>query len=88
MALEDLSEKLLRIPSEHGDESLSKRVWTESKKMWVVAGPAILTRFSTVGILVITQAFMGHVGTTELAAYALSFTVIDRLAVSILVCAR
>ncbi|KAJ3676591.1 hypothetical protein LUZ60_004003 [Juncus effusus] len=83
MALEDISEKLLKQSSEH-EEKLGRRVWTESKKLWIVAGPAIFSRFATMGVLVVTQAFMGHVGATELAAYALSFTVMDRLAVSIL----
>ncbi|KAJ3690453.1 hypothetical protein LUZ61_019617 [Rhynchospora tenuis] len=82
MALENLSEKLLSLPSEQ-EESLRTRVWTESKKMWVVAGPAIFTRFATIGVLGITQAFLGHVGTTELAGYALS-SVMDTLAVGIL----
>nr|CAD1828990.1 unnamed protein product [Ananas comosus var. bracteatus] len=52
--------------------------------MWVVAGPAIFTRFSTFGVSVITQAFVGHVGPTELAAYALVFTVLVRFANGVL----
>ncbi|KAJ3690452.1 hypothetical protein LUZ61_019616 [Rhynchospora tenuis] len=52
--------------------------------MWVVAGPAIFTRFATIGVQGITQAFLGHVGATELAAYALSSSVMDRLAAGIL----
>ncbi|KAJ4774597.1 Protein DETOXIFICATION [Rhynchospora pubera] len=82
MALENLTEELLSLPSEQG-ERLHTRVWTESKKMWVVAGPAIFTRFATTGVAGITQAFLGHVGTTELAGFALS-DVMDSLAVGIL----
>ena len=67
-------------------ETLGWRIWAESKKMWVVAGPAIFTRFSTFGVSVITQAFIGHVGSTELAAYALVFTVFVRFANGVLVC--
>jgi MATE family multidrug resistance protein len=38
----------------------------------VVAGPSIFTRFSSFGVRhrVISQAFVGHIGATELAAYA------------------
>jgi multidrug resistance protein, MATE family len=73
------------VPSEVEESSLRRRICTESKKLWVVAGPAILTRLAVVGVLFTTQAFMGHVGSLELAGYALAFTVIDRFTVSILV---
>ena len=62
------------------EESLRKRAWDESKKMWVVAGPAIFTRFSTFGIMVVSQSFIGHIGSTELAAYAIVMTVLVRFA--------
>lgn len=64
--------------------NLAQRIWEEKKKLWVVAGPAIFTRFSTFGVSVISQAFLGHIGATELAAYALVFTVITRFATGIL----
>ncbi|XP_014491158.1 protein DETOXIFICATION 21 [Vigna radiata var. radiata] len=67
------------------EESVGKRVWEESKKMWVVAGPAIFTRFSTFGIMVVTQSFIGHIGSTELAAYALVMTVLVRFANGVLI---
>ena len=60
------------------EESLRKRAWEESKKMWVVAGPAIFTRFSTFGIMVVSQSFIGHIGSTELVAYAIVMTVLVR----------
>lgn len=70
---------------ESHDEKLKNKIWKETKKMWVVAGPAIFTRFSTFGISVITQAFIGHIGATELAAYALVQTVLLRFGNGILV---
>ncbi|GFP82107.1 protein transparent testa 12 [Phtheirospermum japonicum] len=80
----DNKEKLLRTvePESHGikEENLRGKIWPETKKMWVVAGPAIFTRFSTFGINVISQAFVGHIGATELAAYALVFTLLTRFA--------
>lgn len=76
-----------RPEEEEEDEhvGLKGKVWKESKKMWVVAGPGIFTRFSTFGVIVISQAFIGHIGATELAAYALVSTVLLRFANGILV---
>jgi MATE family multidrug resistance protein len=86
MAMKDeLRQKLLEKKSNSEEESLRKKVWDESKKIWVVAGPAIFTRFSSFGMNVITQAFVGHIGSTELAAYALVSTVLTRFVIGILV---
>ncbi|PKA57955.1 Protein transparent TESTA 12 [Apostasia shenzhenica] len=86
MKKSDASEKLL--PEKQGEEAaeggLRRRLWEENKKLWVVAGPGIFTRFSIFGITVISQAFIGHVGSTELAAYALVSTVLLRFANGIL----
>ncbi|KAL8127579.1 protein DETOXIFICATION 21-like [Apium graveolens] len=67
-----------------GKRPLKERIWMESKKMWIVAGPAIFTRFSTLGVSVISLAFIGHIGSTELAAYALVSTVLLRFSIGIL----
>ncbi|XP_031394025.1 protein DETOXIFICATION 20-like [Punica granatum] len=53
------------------DSSLTSRVWVESKKIWRVTFPAMLARVTSFGIFVVTQAFIGHIGETQLAAYAL-----------------
>ena len=94
----EINEKLLREEVTQAEEeeeeervnelevSLKEKIWSESKKMWVVAGPAIFTRVSTFGINVIGQAFIGHIGSTELAGYALVMTVIVRFANGVLVC--
>ncbi|KAK8565005.1 hypothetical protein V6N13_020136 [Hibiscus sabdariffa] len=77
----DLNQKLVTEAYENGDEEdvkFEEKVWTELKKMWVIAGPAIFTRFSTFGVTVISQAFVGHIGPTELAAFSLCFTVLLR----------
>lgn len=79
----DTSESLLKKIND-GEEKLTNKVWNETKKMWIVAGPAIFTRFSTFGVSVISLAFIGHIGATELAAYALVSTVILRFANGIL----
>lgn len=64
---------------------LRRRAWEENKKLWVVAGPSIFTRFASFGVTVISQAFIGHIGATELAAYALVSTVLMRFSNGILV---
>ena len=91
MGEEDVKQKLLiKEATEEEEEELGliNRVWNESKKIWVVAGPAIFTRFSTFGTNVVSQAFIGHIGSTELAAYSLVFTVLVRFANGILVCVQ
>lgn len=86
-----MNEKLLREVKDGDNVDEEERIkfkdklWNESKKMWIVAGPAIFTRFSSFGINIISQAFVGHIGATELAAYALVFTVLLRFANGILV---
>jgi MATE family multidrug resistance protein len=84
----DLKKKLLVKKLDDNEEELSlvNKMWKESKLMWVVAGPAIFTRISTFGIQIISQAFVGHIGSKELAAYALVFTVLVRFVNGILVC--
>uniref|UniRef100_A0A0E0MJ53 Protein DETOXIFICATION n=1 Tax=Oryza punctata TaxID=4537 RepID=A0A0E0MJ53_ORYPU len=64
--------------------SLGRRLVEENKKLWVVAGPSICARFSTFGVTVISQAFIGHIGATELAGFALVSTVLMRFSASIL----
>jgi MATE family multidrug resistance protein len=72
---------------EEEEEGLGRRLLEENKKLWKVAGPSICTRFSTFGVTVISQAFVGHIGPTELAAYALVSTVLMRFSSGILVSA-
>ncbi|KAH0649182.1 hypothetical protein KY285_034430 [Solanum tuberosum] len=67
------------------EEKLKDMILHENKKLWVVAAPAIFTRFSTIGVNVISLAFIGHIGATELAAYSLIFTVLLRFCIGILI---
>ncbi|KAI3964187.1 hypothetical protein MKW92_047647 [Papaver armeniacum] len=57
-------------------EDLPTRVWIESKKLWYIVGPTIFSRISSYSMVVITQAFVGHLGNLELAAFSLATTVI------------
>lgn len=89
----DINKELLSKPAgaevdgvaDLDEVSLKKKVWKETKKMWVVAGPAIVTRFTTFGINVISQAFIGHIGAAELAAYSFVYTVLLRFPSGVLV---
>ncbi|GLU20534.1 hypothetical protein SLE2022_367280 [Rubroshorea leprosula] len=58
------------------NQPLSTRVWIESKKLWQIVGPAIFSRLASYSMVVITQAFAGHLGDLELAAISISNNVI------------
>ncbi|XP_057999377.1 protein DETOXIFICATION 24-like [Hevea brasiliensis] len=53
------------------NKELKERVWAESKKIWRIAFPSMLTKITQFGMLVVTQGFIGHIGEVELAAFAL-----------------
>ncbi|KAK6946200.1 Multi antimicrobial extrusion protein [Dillenia turbinata] len=60
-----------------GRQSLVQRGWKESKKLWHIAGPAILTSVAQFSVGTVTVAFAGHLGTAELAAVTLVSNVIE-----------
>ncbi|KAF9609793.1 hypothetical protein IFM89_018590, partial [Coptis chinensis] len=49
----------------------------ETKKMWHIAGPAILTGLAQFSIGFVTTAFVGRVGVVELAALSVVQNVIE-----------
>ncbi|KAJ0079252.1 hypothetical protein Patl1_23584 [Pistacia atlantica] len=71
-------EETLIIKSEAEDGSLKGRVWMESKKIWKIAFPAILARMALFGVILVTQAFVGHIGALELSAFAVVQTILVR----------
>lgn len=82
-----IKEKLLQVTEDivSNKESVKKKIRNEAKKMWIIAAPAILIRFSTFGINVVSQAFVGQIGANKLAAYALVSTVLLRFSNGVLV---
>ncbi|KAE7999993.1 hypothetical protein FH972_004365 [Carpinus fangiana] len=58
------------------DQDLARRVWIESKKLWHIVGPAIFSRLASYSMLIITQAFAGHLGDLELAAISIANNVV------------
>ncbi|OVA09330.1 Multi antimicrobial extrusion protein [Macleaya cordata] len=81
-----MEDKLLIGSSENGQDmgKLSRRVWIESMKLWKIAYPAMITRVTSFGILIVTQSFMGHIGEVELASYALTQIILLRFANGVL----
>ncbi|XP_058096964.1 protein DETOXIFICATION 27-like [Magnolia sinica] len=63
---------------------LGKRSWMESKKLWHVAGPAVFSRICMYGTGVVTQAFAGHLGNIQLAAFSIAYTVVVGFAFGLL----
>lgn len=55
---------------------LASRVWIESKKLWHIVAPAILSRVLSFSMNLITQAFAGHLGDIQLAAISIVVNVI------------
>ncbi|KAI3891658.1 hypothetical protein MKX03_004993 [Papaver bracteatum] len=75
-----LEEYLSPLQLNHDDnqmqDDLPTRVWVESNKLWYIAGPTIFSSIASLSMIVVTQAFAGHLGNLELAAIGLSFTVV------------
>ncbi|GMJ04015.1 hypothetical protein like AT5G65380 [Hibiscus trionum] len=61
---------------EYRNQAITERVWVESKKLWQIVGPAMFSRLASYSMLVITQAFAGHLGVLELAAISIACNVI------------
>ncbi|XP_058081374.1 protein DETOXIFICATION 33-like [Magnolia sinica] len=65
-------------------QKLGYRSWEESKKMWSIAGPAILTSVLQFSIGFVTAAFVGRLGHVQLAAVSVVQTVVESFAYGIL----
>ncbi|XVF42693.1 hypothetical protein PTKIN_Ptkin01aG0385000 [Pterospermum kingtungense] len=71
-------------PETKNTGEVKERVWLESKKQWRIAFPAMITKLTSFGMFVITQAFIGHLSKVELAAYSLIQIITVRFAYGIL----
>ncbi|KAG9440874.1 hypothetical protein H6P81_021039 [Aristolochia fimbriata] len=60
-----------------GRKGLGHRTLNESKKLWHIAAPAILTSVLQFSVGFVTVAFVGHLGTVELAAVSVVQNVIE-----------
>ncbi|KAL3834016.1 hypothetical protein ACJIZ3_008752 [Penstemon smallii] len=65
-----IKETLLSSNTEQKSD-LKGNICDESKKIWRVALPSIISRVTSFGTIVVTQSFIGHICSTDLAGYAL-----------------
>ncbi|KAL0384127.1 UNVERIFIED_CONTAM: protein DETOXIFICATION 33 [Sesamum radiatum] len=68
------------IEMQHGHangKSIGAKTWDESKKMWEIAAPAILTTAVQFSIGFVTITFVGHLGEVELAAVSVVQNVLE-----------
>lgn len=66
--------------------TLVKEFGIESKKLWRIAGPAILTSVFQYSLGAITQTFAGRIGELDLAAVSIENSVVAGLAFGVMVC--
>ncbi|KAE8685816.1 hypothetical protein F3Y22_tig00111092pilonHSYRG00097 [Hibiscus syriacus] len=66
-------------------QKIIRKSWEESKKMWEIAGPAILVSVSQFSIGFVTVAFAGHLGELQLAVVTITTNVIEGFVFSIMV---
>ncbi|KAL5201547.1 hypothetical protein ABZP36_035901 [Zizania latifolia] len=64
--------------------ALAREAWEESKKLWEIVGPAIFLRLVLYSFSIVSQAFAGHIGDLELAAFSIANNVISGLNVGFL----
>ena len=70
--IEDLaSAERLKAEQDDHNQSLTERVWIESKKLRRIVGPAIFSRLASYSMLVITQAFAGPLAILSLLQFLL-----------------
>ncbi|OMO64529.1 Multi antimicrobial extrusion protein [Corchorus capsularis] len=64
---------------------LKRRLWNESKILWRISFPSILSRVTSFGMIVVTQSFIGHISEVQLATYALIQSILVRFIYGILI---
>ncbi|CAL5204557.1 unnamed protein product [Lathyrus oleraceus] len=64
------------VSKEEEEERFGKKLWIETKKLWVIVGPAIFSRIASFTMNVVSQAFAGHLGEVQLASITIANTVI------------
>lgn len=64
---------------------LARKSWEESKLLWRVAFPAVLTEVFQFSIGFVTASFVGHIGVVELAAVTAVESILEGFAYGVLV---
>ncbi|KAK9108780.1 hypothetical protein Sjap_016840 [Stephania japonica] len=65
-------------------KKIGEKSWVEAKKMWHIAGPAILCAVAQFSMEFVTVAFVGHLGDVELAAVSVVQNVIEGFAFGVM----
>ncbi|KAK9112324.1 hypothetical protein Scep_019843 [Stephania cephalantha] len=65
--------------------SFARELWVETKMIWYIAAPTILTALLQFFLIFITQSFVGHLGTLQLAAVGIQTMVIGGVGFAILI---
>ncbi|PIN20920.1 putative membrane protein, predicted efflux pump [Handroanthus impetiginosus] len=81
----EIQQRLLSSKPEEEEGDLKGRILEESKKIWRVAMPSVISRVASFGTIVVTQGFVGHISSTDLAGYALVQTLSVRFVNGILI---
>ncbi|KAF2316570.1 hypothetical protein GH714_041911 [Hevea brasiliensis] len=68
-----------------GRKNIVKKSWDESKKMWEIAAPAMMTAVTQFSIGFVTSAYVGHLGEVELAAVSVVQNVIEGFVYGVMV---
>ncbi|KAG6402474.1 hypothetical protein SASPL_134669 [Salvia splendens] len=76
MEIDELNQPLLPPPKQTPQTSLAAATWLESKKLWHIVGPTVVSRVSSATMNIITQAFAGHLGDLPLASISIANNVI------------
>ncbi|GFQ05188.1 protein transparent testa 12 [Phtheirospermum japonicum] len=79
-----MREKLL-VPEGNEIVDFKEKVYDESKKIWRVALPGIIARVASFGTIIVTQSFIGHISSIDLAGYALVQTLTVRFVNGVLI---
>ncbi|KAL8172025.1 hypothetical protein V2J09_023829 [Rumex salicifolius] len=66
---------LLEANPENDEKKVGKRVWDETKTICRISLPSMVFRVANFGVFIITQSFIGHIDSVNLAAYALVQTI-------------
>ncbi|KAF6160908.1 hypothetical protein GIB67_025443 [Kingdonia uniflora] len=73
---------------EENNQGISRSLWTdvwgETKKIWYIAAPAILTSIFQYSLAFLSQTLVGHIGTLQLAAFGIQNLVVSGLGFGIM----
>ena len=83
--LENIDNSCSNVEEEKTPNTVVKRFGFESKKLWKIAGPAIVTSICQYSLGALTQTFAGLVGDLDLAAVSVENSVIAGLAFGVMV---